>query len=281
MSGFLSKRNVFLLLAATVILRGQGSSMLQTVGVSATQAVLHYQAPDANPCQVQISPSASMTPLAADVDPQLFAAANQDNRAGSVFNSTSRYFVAGKRRADVALDGRRHSRALQAYTQYYVKVTCDGTPATAQFTTANPPLGNTYPEPPPFDATAFGNYGWPTIDWNNPSLTYIDPLTGIALARTASPGWYGASQTGKAFGTAIDLNGAWTNVSNILSGSNTTLASYSGGGGQAVFVAFDPAQLTGTGVGTFGSWSPPSVLDGILIRVFGTGNGAILGCLSV
>jgi hypothetical protein len=98
--------------------------MLQVVGTSATQAVLHDQAPDANPCQVQISPNASMTPLAADVDPTLFTAANQDNRPGGASNSMDRYFVAGKRRSDVALDGRRHSRALQAFTPYFVSVTC-------------------------------------------------------------------------------------------------------------------------------------------------------------
>jgi hypothetical protein len=254
--------------------------MLQVTGTSATQAVLHYQAPDGNPCQVQISPNASMTPLAEDVDPQLFIAANQDIRAGSAFNSTDRVFVAGKRRSDVALDGRRHSRALQAFTPYYVSVVCNGIAATTQFATVNPPLGNNYPEPPPFDPRAFGNYAWPSIDWNDQSKTYIDPLTGIALKRATGPGWYGWSQTGKKFGTAIDLTGAWNNVSNLLSGSNTTLASYSGMGGDAVFAAFDPAQLTGPSGGQFGSWYPLQSLDGVLIRVFGTGNGAILGCLS-
>src|ERR1700733_2880262 len=132
-----------------------GPSQLSVIGTSATQAILNYQAPDANPCQVQVSTNASMTPLAADVNPTLFTAANQDNRPGSASNSpTDRYFVAGKRRSDVALDGLRHSRALQAFTLYYVSVNCDGTAATTQFTTANPPLGNNYPEPPPFDATA-------------------------------------------------------------------------------------------------------------------------------
>jgi len=254
--------------------------MLQVVGTSATQAVLHYQAPDGNPCQVQISPNASMTPLAADVDPQLFIAANQDNRPGSAFNSTDRVFVAGKRRSDVAMDGRRHSRALQAFTPYYVSVVCNGTAATTQFTTVNPPLGNNYPEPPPFDAKAFGNYAWPSIDWNDQSQTYIDPLTGVALKRATGPGWYGWSQTGKKFGTAIDLDGAWTNVSNLLSGNNATLASYSGAGGGAIFAAFDPAQLTGSSGNQLGSWYPSQSLDGVLIRVFGTGNGAVLGCLS-
>jgi hypothetical protein len=271
-----------LLMAAAGGLLAQGPSGLQVAGTSATQAVLHYQTPDSNPCQVQISPNASMTPLAADVDPALFTAANQDNRPGSASNSpTDRYFVAGKRRSDVALDGLRHSRALQAFTLYYVSVNCDGTAATTQFTTANPPLGNNYPEPPPFDATAFGNYAWPSIDWNDQSKTYIDPLTGIALMRASGPGWFGGSQAGKAFGTAIDLNGKWTSVANVLSGNNTTLASYSGAGGDSIFVALDPAQLTGLGGGQLSSWTPVQSLDGMLIRVFGTGNGVILGCLSV
>ncbi len=274
-------RSVCLLAAAAATLAAQGPTQLTVLGTSATQAILHYQAPDASACQVQVSPNASFTPLAADVDPFLFTAANQDNRPGSGSNGTDRYFVVGKRRADMATDGKRYSRALQAFTPYYAQVTCAGTPATVQFTTANPPLGNNYPETPPFDPAAFGNYAWPTIDWNDQSKTYIDPMTGIALKRATSPGWYGGSQSGKAFGLAIDLNNAWTSTANVLSGAAGTLASYSGQGGDPIFAAFDPTKLTGVGGNSLSSWGPTQTLDNILVRVFGTGNAAVLGCLSV
>jgi len=257
-------------------------SAQQVVGVTATQAVLHYQAPSQAACQVQVSTSRSMSPLAADVDPVLFAGANLDSRTGGIGSSgTDRYFVVGKRRADLAADGKHYSRALQAFTEYFYQVTCGGTPQSGRFVTANPPLGNNFPEPPPFDSQSFGNYAWPTIDWNDQSKSYVDPMTGILLKRATAPGWYGQSQTGKSFGVALDLNGAWTNVSNILSGTTATRASYSGVGGDPVFLALDSGQFTGDGGSGLGGWSPYSqTLDNIMVRVFGTGTGTISGCLS-
>ncbi len=252
-------------------------------GVTATQAVLQYQASAGVVCQVQVSPNQSMNPLAADVDPSLFSGANLDSRAGSVVSptGTSRSFVIGKHRADLASDGNHYSRALQAFTEYFYRITCAGAVQTGRFVTANPPLGNNFPEPPPFDATGFGNYAWPTINWSDQTKSYIDPMTGVLLKRVTSPGWYGASQTGKTFGLALDLNGAWTNASNVISGSPSTVARYSGVGGDPIFVAFTAAQLTGFGGNNLGGWYPNQTLDNIMVRVFGTGTGTISGCLTV
>jgi len=252
------------------------------LGVTATQAVLQYQAASSTVCQIKVSPNQSINPLVPDVDPGLFPGANLDNRAGNISSPTGtlHYFVVGRRRADLASDGNHYSRALQAFTEYFFQVTCGGTVQTGRFVTANPPLGNNFPEPPPFDATGFGNYAWPSVNWSDQTKSYVDPMTGILLKRATGPGWYGASQTGKTFGLAIDLNGAWTNASNILSGSASTLARYSGAGGDPLFVAFDPAQLTGFNGSGFGSWYPNQTLDNIMVRVFGTGTGTISGCLS-
>lgn len=268
------------LIACVVPVAASAQPIVQ--GTTATQAVLHYWAPGAAPCSVAVSPNQSMTPLVPDTDPSLFTGADQDSRQGSVSSpsGTERYFVVGHRRADLATDGKRYSRALQAFTEYFFSVTCGASVQTGRFVTANPPLGNNFPEAPPFDPQAFGNYAWPTIDWNNQSKTYIDPMTGIALMRVTSPGWYGSVESGKTFGFALDLNGAWSNASNILSGKATTLASYSGKGNDPIFVSLDPAQLIGGPGSAIGGWSPTSTLDNLLVRVFGTGNATVSGCLS-
>ena len=56
---------------------------LQVRGVTSTQAILAYRAPDTNPCSIEVSESPSYRPLAHDVDPALFAGADQDNRDGT------------------------------------------------------------------------------------------------------------------------------------------------------------------------------------------------------
>lgn len=261
----------------------------QVPGVTPTQAVIHYQAPNAADCQVKVSTNSSMAPLAHDVDPVLFPGSNLDSRPGNVISpsKTDRYFVVGQKRADVASDGKRYSRALQAFTEYFYQVSCSGNVQTGRFVTANLPLGNDYPEPPPFDATAFGNWAWPTIDWNDQSRTYIDPMTGVLFKRATAPGWFGQMQSGITFNAALDLNAisgiasGWTNVSNIFSGNASTKASYTGAGGDPIFLAFDPATLLGYGNKQFAGWGPDSqTLDNILLRVFGTGSGTVSACLS-
>ncbi len=179
-----------LLMAIPAAMLAQAS----VLGVTPTQAVLHYQASGPVVCQVQVSQNTSMTPLAADVDPTLFPGANLDSRAGSSTSGSDRYFLVGKRRADLATDGKHYSRALQAFTEYFYQVTCGTSVQSGRFVTADPPLGNNYPEPPPFDATEFGNYAWPTINWNDQTKSYIDPMTGILIKRATGPGWYGATQ---------------------------------------------------------------------------------------
>ncbi len=94
-----------------------GQSVTVT-GVTATetQAVIRYIAPNQSACSVQISESSSLTPLVHDVDPVLFPGSNLDTRVGTTTNptSTERVFVAGKRDAETASDGKRYSRALNA-----------------------------------------------------------------------------------------------------------------------------------------------------------------------
>src|SRR5690242_15405440 len=72
-----------------------------TVTVSATsptQAILSYVAPDSQACTVEVSESATYTPLVHDVDPAIFAGGNLDSRTpGALSSGTSRVFLVGAR----------------------------------------------------------------------------------------------------------------------------------------------------------------------------------------
>ena len=126
-------------------------SNVQVRGVTPTQATLSYTAPDASACSVEVSESPSYLPLVHDVDPVLFAGSNLDSRSEGIVSGMQRVFVAGKRRAEKAVNGKWYSRALQAFTTHYYRITCGSSHATGQFPTANIALGNTYNETLPAD----------------------------------------------------------------------------------------------------------------------------------
>ena len=69
-------------------------------GVTNTQAILTYTAPDTGACLVAVSESASFVPLVHDVDPALFAGSNLDSRPESLSSGRARVFVVGKRCAE-------------------------------------------------------------------------------------------------------------------------------------------------------------------------------------
>lgn len=263
-------------------------SAAQTVTVSdisttPTQAVIHYRVTGwTAACTWQVSLSAGLTPLAYDVNGTLFSGSTSDSRSGAIVipSTPDRYFVVGTRTSQVASDGNLYSRALQAASLYYYQGACNGVTVSGTFQTSNPELGNNFTEPPPFNASGYGNYAWPTINWTDQTQTYVDPQTGFAIKRVTQPGWYGQSRTGSTFAYAIDINSAWTNAQNILSGTTGSVASYSGSSADPIFVAFDSAQVIGNGI-ALNTWNPVETLDNILIRIFGTGTGTIAGCVSI
>ncbi len=176
-------------------------------GVTSTQAVINYTAPDQNPCSVQVSENVTYTPLVHDVDPLIFAASNLDSRAGSISYLTSRTFVVGKRSADVGLDGRRYSRALQAMTQHYFQITCGLDQATGSFSTTNIPLGAGYFDPVPVDPSAPGVTAWPGFYGRNRSDSVIDPQTGLRILRGTLPQDSFGQRTGQSIYEAQDMSG--------------------------------------------------------------------------
>ncbi len=239
------------------------SLTFKNVTTTETQAVIRYSAPNKSACTVQISESSTLSPLVHDVDPALFPGSNLDSRLGQSPISNDRVFVAGKRDAETASDGKRYSRALQAFTQHYYAVTCGASTVSGTFRTADPPLGNEYPDTLPFNPSAFGNYGWPSIDWVNQDTSYVDPLTGLLLKRASYPGFESgvgsgspaAVQDGADFYTSGNscAGSKWTNPCAALA-SDGVFAVYNGAGGDALSVLLPKgAYLGGASMPQMGS----------------------------
>ena len=171
--------------------RGQGVIGSVTSSTIDTQAVLAYTAPSSSACTVAVSESSAYSPLVNDANPALFSGADRDDRTGALTNGGNRVFVIGKRAVETALDRRNYSRALQANTTHYYRVTCGASVATGTFRTSNVPLGNTFNEVPQIDR-ATGAAMVP--DWpGDRSTPVIDPQTGVLFKRF----WLPADNTTK------------------------------------------------------------------------------------
>jgi hypothetical protein len=201
---------------------------LQVTGVTPTQAVVTYTAPDEAACLVEVSESPSYTPVALDVDGTKFAGANQDlSRPGTVVNGWFRTVVVGTRRYERGLDGRIYSRALPSGATHYLRVTCGGA-ATLAFRTAALPFGAAYVDPPQVSAEFPGNLVLPTLYDTARGARVIDAMTGTAMYRVSKAGDldFGDTQTNLQF-TEVILSPAWTNPNNLLAPGGGT-ADYNG-----------------------------------------------------
>jgi len=163
-------------------------SNLQFAGATPTQTIITYTAPDAKPCGVEVSESATFVPLVPDVDPSLFPGSDQDQRPGNPWSGQQRTMVIGKRSAEISTTGRRYSRALQAATPHFYRITCGNVQATGSFQTANIPIGKTYGEVLPADRAHPGQYAWPEMIWTSTNPRMIDPLTGLLYMPLTRPG---------------------------------------------------------------------------------------------
>ncbi|MEO8367817.1 MAG: hypothetical protein ABI806_01275 [Candidatus Solibacter sp.] len=254
---------LFLLLAAP--LAYGAVSNLQVRGVNSTQGVIAYSAPDVSACTVEISESQTYRPLAHDVDPALFAGSNLDSRPESTSTGIQRLFVAGKRRAEKGVDGHWYSRALQAFTTHFFRITCGSSQATGSFLTSNIALGNTYNEALPADPdvssrpyfTPTGSYAWPEFkNWNNQDPTarpeaVIDPQTGMLLKRLALPQDQPIAYlpgSGDHFFTAtVDKDGVWNLPLVTWSLANGKLVSFIVGSSGSATITTSSAHLLKTG----------------------------------
>lgn len=202
---------------------------VQLSGITNTQAVLDYIAPDSSPCQVQVSSSPSFSPLAYDVDPNLFPGSNLDNRA-QLGNDMHRVFVIGARVAQIASDKKYYSRALQANTTYYFNLTCSnsGAHVSGSFITKTVALGNTFADPLPADPTQPGEYAWPTLSMSDRTQQIIDPQTGVLIRRVSLPEDRDLTTSNAAF--SFVRTSGWSNGAAALSSDD---------GGQAATITGD------------------------------------------
>jgi hypothetical protein len=224
-------RNIVLF--CLLVTRVQGAIQnVSVLGTTATQALIHYTAPNNAPCNVEVSESSTYSPLVNDVDGTKFASAPSDARPGGISNGVERLFVVGKRDAEVGLDTMRYSRALQTATQHYFRITCPttGDQATGNFQTTTIPFGNTYAEAEASDPNQPGSYAYPTLSITDRTQTVIDPQTGLLLKRLnlpkdvienvtgmpmnviRGPGWSNLQNLGAADGNSATVSGSTAQV---------------------------------------------------------------------
>jgi hypothetical protein len=192
------------------------------LGVTATQALIHYTAPNNSPCNVEVSESSTYSPLVNDVDGTKFASASSDARIGSISNGVERLFVVGKRAAEIGIDTVRYSRALQTATQHFFRITCPvtGDQATGTFQTTTIPFGSSYVEPEASDPNLPGSYAYPTLSVNDRTQTVIDPQTGLFIKRLNLPKEFTLTETGVQF--PITRSSAWTSLGNLQAADGQT-----------------------------------------------------------
>lgn len=206
-----------------------------SVEVTATQAKITYTAPSGSACDIDVREFGGSA-VVHDVDATLFTGANLDSRATGITDGTRRVIVVGKRAAEKASDNRLYSRALQAYTRHSYSL-CSGT-ITGEFTTMNPPLGQTFGDPLPVDPLHPGQYAWPSFSWTDRTEVVIDPQTGIALRMVvgARDAYYPLG--GGTFGTAAPAATNWTNPGNV-NVDDSSVATYSAATHDWLLVQFD------------------------------------------
>ena len=209
------------------ILDGQATNV-QTAS-TATQALISYTAPDTGVCAVEVREGGLQAPLVPDVDPSLFPQSNLDSRAVNLVTGQRRVFVVGKRAVESALDGFRHSRALQNNTSHSFKITCGASVFTGQFTTMNAPLGASYNDPLPADPNQPGQYAWPDFNWLDRNQWVVDPFTGFRIKQFDSPRDAMEGVGSGKFAAASNVGGgsAWANPGAVTA-DDTSAATYSG-----------------------------------------------------
>ena len=222
----------------------------QVVGTTATQAVLSFDVPDPSNCVVQVSTDSDFSSRVNDSNTQLFPGSQSCARASSIVIGSHVTFVAGLRTSRQGTDGNFYSLALEASRKHYFRIVSEGVDIDqGSFDTVAPPFGNTYPEPPPFDAAAPFNYAYPTVTPVpiGASATFVnDPLTGIPFAPVTKAGLLNDSRgfqvnANRDAVAAKDIsgNGNWTSVGSafLMDGASAT---NSGANQDALYIRFPP-----------------------------------------
>ena len=247
-----------------------------------TQAILSFTVSDPAQCLVQVYSDAARTQLVDDSNSTLFAGAQRCNRTGSAIEGASVGFVAGLRTSQKASDGKLHSRALAAATNFYYTITdlLSFQSANGSFRTRNPALGNMYPEQPPFDANAWDNRAYPQFNWTlaQRNQMLVDPTSGLLVKRMTFAGdaylksVNSTDGVGSPLATAITGSSTCSNTSNL----NASGAAYATCTGAAkMFLPLPAFQMSGGGV--FNNWYPRFNVDDVLLYVYGSADSTAIG----
>jgi len=251
-----------------------------TAAVTAQQAILRWDQTYAGTCTVEVSESATYSPVVNDVNVTLFTGS-----ATTTAGAGSQTFIVGKRSAETAIDGKIYSRSLAAATPHYVRLNCDGEFAYLTFTTAR--AAGITPEAPLWNADGFGNMAIQEFDFTDGSKPVIDAQVGAKIYRVSGPTDMGFSAEYSFPASSVQGASGWTSASNLVSGSPSTLAVT--GNTNA---AFAPIQVDGNSR-TFGGFVPPGpntiyafTLSNLGFRIYGEGsdgtasNRQVAVCLS-
>jgi hypothetical protein len=281
------KRHIFFTAFIIALPLGATTTVQPVTEVSAQQAILRYRTtlPPSTACSWAITETVGGA-VPDDVNPSIFANSNLDTRPGSLINGQDRAFVFGQRTTAQGLDRLNHSRSAKANTAYTATGTCSGdAPITVFFNTGNIQVGGTYVEQPPFLSTAFGNWGWPSINWTDQSKEYPDPLTGIVIKRATAPGWWGQQRPMQ--NVDYGIGSGWTGPQKINQGSgcagnSTTCAETSGASplfislnGRSFADQYTPAWFTS-------GYNSSTTVDDVLLALTGkaTTSTVLQVCLS-
>ncbi len=215
--------------------------------------------------------------LVDDLNPALFPGADQDSRPGNVTTRGSRSFVVGLRYAQVASDGNRYSRALQANARHHYTLTCGIQTFDQEFHTQNIPLGDTHNDGPLADRNSPGQYAYPTMQWTKQNQVLIDPVSGLRSVRITSPSGSGSGL--QTFVTVPHPPAGWSDANGPLTpggGAATYTGGACSGGGPACALFLRADNLAVPGGATYASdgnsldWFQVSTLLSI-------GNGSCTG----
>lgn len=208
----------FTIILLTGSLFAAAPTKLQVQGVpTAQQTILSWDQTYSGTCTIEVSESATYSPVVNDVNATLFTGS-----ATTTAGTGSQTFIVGKRTAETASDGKIYSRSLAAGTPHYVRLTCDGEFAYLTFTTAR--VAGLTPEAPPWNSTGHGNVAWPGFDFTDIAKPIIDPSTGAKVYRVTDPTDRGFTQAVTFQANTVQGGSGWINMQNAASGSTGTLA---------------------------------------------------------
>ncbi len=218
---------------------GSGSATItgaQIAGQTYRQAIIQFNVPHANAATVQVFTDSACTNIVEDTNSALWSGSSAANRSGSVVGGVLSGGSADGEAVQFVAGTLTGNRALSQATQYWAQITNtgDGSRVTIPFSTEPMPLGNLFPEQPPFSTTRWDNRGYPifALGASGRNTLQTDPTTGLLVKRMTFAGDTYAQKysvgdtTGQAppFDTPIDNNNSCTNAANLA--SNFTVANY-------------------------------------------------------